>query len=75
MIPPTPTLLPLAVPHVVMPDGYSIWAGTSSAVTVWNMAGQWQTVLQGIIIIGIVIIGITIVWKFIRQMTNRDSQQ
>jgi membrane protein implicated in regulation of membrane protease activity len=58
-----------------MPSGYSLWAGTSSAVTVWNLAGQWQTVIQGIIIIGLVIIGITIVWKFVRQMTQRDSEQ
>lgn len=75
MIPPTPTLLPPALPHVIMPSGYSLWAGTSSAVTVWNLAGQWQTVIQGIIIIGLVIIGITIVWKFVRQMTQRDSEQ
>lgn len=75
MIPPTPTALPLPIPHVLMPDGYSIWAGTSSAITVWNMADQWQPVIQGVIIVGLVIIGITIVWKFIRQMTQRDAEQ
>jgi len=74
-IPPTPTPMPPGTPRFTLPDEFSLWGGAPSAITAWQMSGPWQPVLQGLAIVGLVIIGMFIVWKFIGQMTKRDSEQ
>lgn len=75
IIPPTPTLLPIGIPRFNIPAEFSLWGGAQDAIQVWNMATPWQPIIQGLAIVGIVIIGMFVVWKFIRQMTQRDSEQ
>lgn len=74
-LPPTPTPLPPGAAVFVLPEAFSLWGGAREAVQVWNMAGPWQPVIQGIAIIGLVITGMFIVYKFIRQMTRKDAEQ
>lgn len=74
-IPPTPTPLPPGNAHFTLPNEFSLWAGTSSAIQVWNWIGDGQTIVQGLAIIGLVIAGMFIVYKFVRQMSAKDSQE
>lgn len=74
-IPPTPTPLPPGVAKFTLPTEFSLWAGTSSAIQVWNWIGDGQVIVQGLAIIGIVLAGIFIVYKFIRQMSAKDATE
>ena len=74
-LPPTPTPLPPGEAVFSLPTEFSLWGGAREAVQVWNMAGPWQPVIQGIAIIGLVIAGMFVVYKFIRQMTRKDAEQ
>lgn len=74
-LPPTPTPLPPGAPVFTLPSEFSLWGGAQEAVQVWNMAGPWQPVIQGIAIIGLVIVGMFIVYRFIKQMTGKDAEQ
>ena len=74
-IPPTPTPLPPGSAHFNLPSEFSLWAGTSSAIQVWNWIGDGQIIVQGLAIIGLVLAGIFIVYKFIRSMSAKDAQE
>lgn len=74
-VPPTPTPLGPGTPRFNLPSEFSLWGGAPSAITAWQMSGPWQPVLQGLAIVGLVIIGMFIVWKFVSQMTRRDSEE
>lgn len=75
MIPPTPTPLPPGVAIFSIPSEFSLWAGTSSAIQVWNWIGSGQVIVQGLAIISLVILGIFILYKFIGSMTAKDSTE
>jgi hypothetical protein len=74
-LPPTPTPLPPGTAVFTLPNAFSLWGGAQQAVQVWNMAGPWQPVIQGIAIIGLVITGMFVVYRFIRQMTSKDTEE
>ena len=73
-IPPTPTGLPPATPRFEIPDTYSLWASAPSAVQSWNMAGGGRGIFQAVLLIVLVIAGIYIVSRFIKEFTERDSE-
>lgn len=73
MIPPTPTPLPPGMARFVMPESYSLWGSTDSAIQTWNWLGQSGQVIQLIILVGLVIAGMFVVYRFFRQFTERDS--
>lgn len=75
MIPFTPTPLPPGLPHFTLPNEFSLWAGTSTAIQFWNWVGDGQVIVQGLAIIGLVILGIFILFKFVRQTTQKDSTE
>jgi hypothetical protein len=75
MIPLTPTPLPPGTPVFQIPAGYSIWASTDYAIQTWNLIGDWQVVIQGIAIVVFVAAGLFIVWRFMSQMTRKDSEE
>lgn len=74
-MPPTPTALPPGMPRFDLPSEFSLWAGTSTAIQVWNWIGDGRVIVQGLAIIGLVIAGIFIVYKFVSNMTRKDSEQ
>ena len=74
-MPPTPTALPPGMPRFDLPSEFSLWAGTSTAIQVWNWIGDGQVIVQALAIIGLVIAGMFIVYKFVRQMSAKDSQE
>lgn len=74
-IPPTPTPLPPPVPRVTLPETVSIWHNTDYMIQTWNLLGDWQTVIQLIIVMILIYAGVSVVWKFFSQMTSRDAEE
>jgi hypothetical protein len=74
-MPPTPTPLGPPTPHFTLPEEFSLWAGTSTAIQVWNWIGDGQVIVQGMAIIGLVIAGMFIVYRFVKQMTTKDAEE
>ena len=71
MIPPTPTPLPAGTPHFTLPDDYSLWGSTDTAIHFWNWLGDGGTVLQALILIALTIAGMALVWRFARQILHQ----
>lgn len=75
MIPPTPTHLPAGTPHFSMPNEFSLWASTDTAIHTWNFLGDARIVIQAIVLILIVMAGMYIVNRFIHEFTGEDASE
>lgn len=74
-LPVVPTPLPDAVARFDLSQSYSLWAGAETAVTTWQLMGQWATILQLIIIIGLVLLGVWLFYKNAVLVVGRDSEE
>lgn len=76
MIPPTPTYLPTVDPATnpfTIPDTLNLWSMTDEAIQAWRWAGDWGTVLQGLVLIGVVIFGLTLIFTRVRKLWNEAN--
>jgi hypothetical protein len=70
---PTPTPLPPGTPVFEIPDNYSLWASTDYAIQSWNLLAA-RTIIQAIVMVVLIGGGLFILTKFIRDITEQDSQ-
>jgi membrane protein implicated in regulation of membrane protease activity len=70
---PTPTPLPPATAIFTIPDTYSLWAGTDYALQSWNLLTA-RTIIQAIIFVVLIVVGLYLLSRFVRDFTQRDSQ-
>jgi membrane protein implicated in regulation of membrane protease activity len=73
--PPTPTPLPPGIPYVTIPEQYSIWAGTSTAIQAWNWLGDGRIVIQAILLIIIVMAALYMLYKFARIFVSESESK
>lgn len=74
-MPPTPTPLPPVEASFSLPESYTLWGATDTAITYWQLTGDAGTVSQVIILAVLVFLGIKVFIGYMRQLIQRDSDE